>query len=130
MSGTSHRLEFCTAFVVYRFIICKCSRGLHNTSWTGKRDPRTGGGGGVEPPQYRQYSVLQMIYQHKRLQTILRRLHYDTFCTLCSALKNAWHFTSSFRVSYYDEVLILVYTENFVVTHTFINFAEARHING
>jgi len=59
---------------------------------------------------------------------ILRNFHYDTFCTLCSALKNAWYFTSSFRVSYYDEVLI--YTENFVVTHTVIDFAEVRYIKG
>jgi hypothetical protein len=69
-----------------------------------------------------------MVYQHKRLQAILRKFRYDIFCTLCSALKNAWHFTSSFRVSYYDEVLI--YTEDFVVTHTFIDFAEAKYIKG
>jgi hypothetical protein len=44
MIGTSHRLKYCTAFVVHRFIICKCGRGLHNTPWTDTRDPRTGGG--------------------------------------------------------------------------------------
>jgi hypothetical protein len=46
------------------------------------------------------------------------------FCALCSALKNAWHFTSSFRVPYYDEVFM--YTENFAVTHTFNDVTEAR----
>jgi hypothetical protein len=86
MSGTSHRLKYCTDFVVYRFIICKCTRGLHNTPRTDTRDPRTGG---LEPQQYGQYSILQMVYQHKRLQTILMKFHYDTSCTLCSALKNA-----------------------------------------
>jgi len=96
MSGTSHRLKYCIAFVVYRFIICKCGRGLHNTPWTDTRDPRTGA---LEPQQYGQYSVHQMMSQHKRLQTILRRFHYDTFNTLCSAPKNAWHLTSSLRVS-------------------------------
>jgi len=96
MSGTSHRLKYRTAFVVYRFTICKYGRRLHNTPWTVKRDPRTGG---LEPQHYGQCSVHQMMYQHKRLQTILRRFLYDTFCTLCSALKNAWHLTSSFRVS-------------------------------
>jgi len=95
-SGTYHRLKYCTAFVVYRFIICKCGRGLHNTPGRDTRDLRTRG---LEPQQYGQYCVHQMMYQHKRLQRILRRFHYDTFCTLCSAPKNARHFTSNFRVS-------------------------------